>query len=195
MDQWDLYPLKEGIQKDEEPLVMQGWNDIDEPKNMIHMMEYIYNHYHDSQELSKLGQPDNKKGSSRRLIIDKKFTEATTQKDHDHEADEDHDCPVCNASKPKKPKIANIVKNQVEQSVVIQSSMESGFPGVNESVSRTQFDQNQSLYMPIAKTAYGGSIMGDDKTAYNDHSFITGMPEMDVISNNLGATRQNARMQ
>lgn len=48
--------------------------------------------------------------------------------------------------------------------------------------------------MPIAKTAYGGSIMGDDKTAYNDHSFITGMPEMDVISNNLGATRQNARM-
>jgi len=27
---------------------------------------------------------------------------------HSHGADEDHDCPVCNASKPKKPKIGAV---------------------------------------------------------------------------------------
>lgn len=129
---------------------MQGWDDIDEPKNMINMVEFIYNHYHDSQQLTKLDQNDNQKGSSRRLVVDKKFTEATTQKDHDHENDEDHECPICNAAKPKKPKIGDLVKNAVEQSVVIQSSLESGFQGMNESVTRTQFEQNQSLYMPMA---------------------------------------------
>ena len=118
-NQWDLYPLREGVvPKNREPMLWENFDDVGEPSLLIQNAEFIYQHYHLMQNESSISPP---LVQSNRDDINpaplKVITTIHTVTQEDHNA-EDHDCPICNAAKPK-PLI------KPDQSVVIGDSSES----------------------------------------------------------------------
>lgn len=51
---WDLEPLKEGITPDPEPAALEGWEEPEEPDQLIEMAEYIYYYYKEGIEVQCL---------------------------------------------------------------------------------------------------------------------------------------------
>lgn len=118
MEAWDLEPLVEGITLPREPDSRDGDPD---PVDLIQYFESIYRQCHIAKanevEQKKLQEeeeaqkkaaeaPTHTHTHTKEIVyIERAGKDTNTKEEHGHD-DEDHDCPVCNASKPKKPTAA-----------------------------------------------------------------------------------------
>ena len=158
LSRWDLEPLCEGIRRPNEPNVpsMEGPNDL------LREAEILYTYCHRNR--GKKPKPGKKQTGQNThthihtkeiVYIEREVEHKAHAEGHEHH-DEDHDCPVCNAAKPKKPTVAQL-PSVAASSVNLRSiaSSERDIPNLNGSVAaddrldaRTMytFNQGKSMY-------------------------------------------------
>ena len=135
LEEWNLHPLIEGLRKTKEPACNVGNEESVPPERDPHLPPW--------DELIKEREPSE-------IIIDAPARAPAAHSDHkdNHDHDKDHDCPVCNAAKPRKPTAA--IRANVAASVVLGSSIESGVHSNpsrgRNSIAPTEFRQNRSIY-------------------------------------------------
>ena len=105
LDTWDLQPLVEGIHIPNDP------NSMEEPapNELIRDAEIVYMYCHENRHRKPEApaQPGTNTIIYEKEIIyiEKRIDTVALAKEHGHK-EEDHDCPVCNAARPKKPTVA-----------------------------------------------------------------------------------------